>query len=366
MEKEVIFDQQAFLDMGAERSRKFHVLKFRVIMDRLVVEENEGLFKQSRTNFMPVLQGLKAAELLAHGTDFFWSSVHRVFNALDAGNEMIEIMYGIFLQNAFDAFFALLPAGSSLFFKNYGDDQVTLIALGITVESFLDQYILLQKTGKNDFSYGYVKDLSFMPVNMVTIDIANIPHFQRVKMAVVGERTQVLFQRHQVLFESAYHYECNPSVYLGQLFYPRLQQAFDLIRRSDEKLYNQITGSLDFIVPLAKPGASNHPSFASALLKRTIFLSLDLLETNDYYLAECIIHEFSHCQLYKVQDTILLTQTDLIKRYYYSPWRTDPRHLLGLTHGIFVFSRVISFYRDLLQKNFAPAEQDWFEKQEAA
>ena len=122
MEATSIFNQQLFFEQGYERSSKFHVLKFRSVMEKIMKMEGTGSFKNSHSNFIAVLNNLRATELLKNGTDFFWSSVHRLFNALDAGNEMTEIMYGIFFQNAFDAFFDLLPIGSRLEFRNYGDD----------------------------------------------------------------------------------------------------------------------------------------------------------------------------------------------------------------------------------------------------
>lgn len=348
MIEEKIFDHQDFLNLGTERSRKFHVLKFRSVMHRLVQYLDEGYFKNSRSNFIPAITSLKSMELLEHGTDFFWSSLHRLYNAFDANNEMTEIMYGIFLQNTFDSFFQLLPTGSRLEFKNYGDNQITFVHLGISIENFLDRPVILEKLDIDTLMYCYNSDTDSLSGQMVGIDLKSIPAYHQLKMDVIESKIKVLYQRHQVLFESVYHYECNDSVYLGRLFYPRLLKALVLIKTADPTLYNHITENLDYIVPLAKPGKENHPSFASALLKRTIFLSLDLLETSDYYLAECIIHEFSHCQLYKVQDTILLTNVDLTNRYYYSPWRTDPRHLLGLVHGIYVFSRVIKYYMQVL------------------
>ncbi|MCW3116889.1 MAG: hypothetical protein JWM28_971, partial [Chitinophagaceae bacterium] len=243
---------------------------------------------------------------------------------------------------------------------NYGDDNITFINLGINFEAFLDWQVSLEKTGANRVAYGYLNGENSIGSQKSYLEIDNIPYYQRIKCEIISGRIKVLFQRHQVLFESAYHYECNESVFLGQLFLPRLQNAFDIIREGDNGIYNKIIEGLDYIVPLAKPGKQNHPSFASALLKRTIFLSLDLLETSDVYLAECIIHEFGHCQLYKVQDTVLLTQMDLNKRYYYSPWRTDPRHLLGLVHGIYVFSCVIDFYHQLLRKSSISSEiREW-------
>jgi hypothetical protein len=350
MNTEVAFDQQEFLNLGIARSQKFHVLKFRSVMGRLTQYEDEGFFKSSNPNFLSVINSLKSTQLLEYGSDFFWSSIHRVFNAFDAGNEMTEIMYGIFLQNAFDSFFQLLPIWSRLEFKNYGDDQITFIRLGVSIEKFLDWPVILEKTEDKSLAYGYAYNTDRLEGPMVTINLEAIPNYHSIKLDIIAGTIKVLYQRHQVLFEHVYHYECNDSVYLGKLFYPRLVKAFSIIKDADESLYHRITDNLDYIVPLAKPGKSNHPSFASALLKRTIFLSLDLLETGDHYLAECIIHEFSHCQLYRVQDTILLTNVDLSKRYYYSPWRIDPRHLLGLVHGIYVFSCVIKFYRELLTK----------------
>ena len=237
-----------------------------------------------------------------------------------------------------------------------------LIGLGVSIEAFLELPVVLQKASAHQLAYSYLNDTGAGKERQVIVNTETIPYFLRIKCELIAGKIKILYQRHQVLFESAYHYECINSAYLGQLFFPRLEKAFKIIKNGDQKLYETIVSALDYIVPLANPGKNNHPSFASALLKRTIFLSLDLLETNDHYLAECIIHEFGHCQLYKVQDTILLTQTDLTERYYYSPWRTDPRHLLGLVHGIYVFSAVIKFYQHLIAKNSMNAEiSEWVE-----
>jgi HEXXH motif-containing protein len=64
---------------------------------------------------------------------------------------------------------------------------------------------------------------------------------------------------------------------------------------------------------------------------------------NNFHLAEAIVHEFHHSELYilmVVQETLEQRANEL----FYSPWRHDPRPLYGLFHALYVFSGVANFY----------------------
>lgn len=82
-------------------------------------------------------------------------------------------------------------------------------------------------------------------------------------------------------------------------------------------------------------GASSGDAFGSAWLSEP---------ENGLWLAEMLIHEFQHAKLGAIMHLVELFDRpgdDL----FYAPWRSDPRPLAGLLHGIFAFSGVTAFWR---------------------
>jgi len=72
-----------------------------------------------------------------------------------------------------------------------------------------------------------------------------------------------------------------------------------------------------------------------------------------HWTIENLIHEFAHSRLYQLfeLDPILLNERE---EKFRSPWRDDLRHLNGVLHGTYVFSRVASWYEILAGKSDAP------------
>jgi hypothetical protein len=71
--------------------------------------------------------------------------------------------------------------------------------------------------------------------------------------------------------------------------------------------------------------------------------------------AECLIHEGLHQYLYRIEHcSPLFNDADGINEIYYSPWKDEPRPLIMVLHGAFVFTGVIMYYIMLCQKNILP------------
>lgn len=67
--------------------------------------------------------------------------------------------------------------------------------------------------------------------------------------------------------------------------------------------------------------------------------------SNEYYLAECILHEFMHQKLCCIEDIAkIFNGSKHLDEYYYSPWRSDARPLRMILHGLFVFTAVVEFW----------------------
>jgi hypothetical protein len=65
-------------------------------------------------------------------------------------------------------------------------------------------------------------------------------------------------------------------------------------------------------------------------------------------LAVTLVHEFQHSKLNALLDVAPLYDPDH-KVLYQVPWRTDPRPIAGVLHGIYAFSAVADFWRALTQ-----------------
>jgi HEXXH motif-containing protein len=63
------------------------------------------------------------------------------------------------------------------------------------------------------------------------------------------------------------------------------------------------------------------------------------------YMAEMLVHEFSHIKLGGLTHLVSLTHDDPAARYY-APWRYDPRPVGGFLQGIYAFTAIAAFWRD--------------------
>ena len=95
-------------------------------------------------------------------------------------------------------------------------------------------------------------------------------------------------------------------------------------------------------VPVKAAGKKSNNTFCPFKSERiTLFLSESY---NDIRLAEAIVHEFHHNELYMLMETKQLIQDKYNENKFYSPWREDARPLFGLLHAIYVFNGVFDFY----------------------
>lgn len=338
-----------FLNTAIDRSRKFHILKLKTVLGKILTLDKESYFENSTQNYFSFLCKIKATDLIEYGTDFFWSVVHRLSNALDKNNQdEIEKTYIYFLLNSFDSFFSLLPIESQLQFKGIGNNDVILPKLGISLGCYLDNSSILCKVSDTSLTYK-INKFDSIPNNNYLIPLNEIPQWFKLKQEIVCERISIISQKHECIFEEHYYKDCCENVFLSHLLKCRIDKAFDIIKSNDIELYNKLVSSIEYIIPYGNDIEKKYPNFAIATLKKTIFLSIDLLSESDIHVAECIIHEYSHCELHCVQDTVLLTNIENNILEYYSPWRKDPRPLLGLVHAIYIGNEILAFYFKYLQ-----------------
>lgn len=338
-----------FLYTALERSQKFHIIKYKTLLGRLAVLNNENYFENSSQNIIEFQRKIKSHDLLKYCSDFFWSLVHRLSNAIDKKDKgEIEKTYIYFLLNSFDSFYFLLPPNSRISLRDLGNSEIILAKLNISLGIYSDSNASICKISDTILEFKLDK-FNSIEDNTYSILLDEIPSWFKLRKENICGRITVLYQRHVDIFEEHYYQDCCENAFLGHLLKNRIDRAFCKIKINNNSLYEKLVSSIDYIIPYGNDPKNKYPNFAIATLKKTIFLSIDLLTEHEIFIAECIIHEYSHCELHLVQDTILFTNIENNILEYYSPWRKDPRPLLGVIHAIYISHEIINFYHSYLQ-----------------
>jgi HEXXH motif-containing protein len=90
-------------------------------------------------------------------------------------------------------------------------------------------------------------------------------------------------------------------------------------------------------VPFRLPSASTGEAFGSAIVA---------FGEDPATLAAALVHEFQHIRLGGLLHLVRINKDDPRERLY-APWRSDPRPISGVLHGIYAFLSVTSFWRAL-------------------
>ncbi|WP_410640819.1 aKG-HExxH-type peptide beta-hydroxylase [Amycolatopsis sp. lyj-346] len=127
-----------------------------------------------------------------------------------------------------------------------------------------------------------------------------------------------------------------------------LDEAWRLLTRHLPAVAEVLPAGLDSIVPAPAvpfrlPSASTGEAFGSAIVA---------YGEDPATLAAALVHEFQHIRLGGLLHLVRISTDDPRERLY-APWRSDPRPIGGVLHGIYAFFGVTSFWRAL-----AAAEPD--------
>jgi HEXXH motif-containing protein len=320
-----------------------------------------GLFDAARINFqgldgkidaaeraLAILNRLSFAQIVEEGTPFFWMNVHRLLATDSSGPAGPSGSLQYLICHAFDSYFARLADGQGVSFEVEEPAVILLPKLGLRVEAE-PGLVHLQKLHSNGVR---------VEVNgrRSEIELAAIQGKFRFPLLTVAGRdsTKLLLVSHPSLFEQAYIEAVTPATQKAKEQSAMIGDALDLICAAYPSLGQRISTSVKWYVPIATDSLDTHRSFSAASLIGLIFLSE---AANELRLAEAIVHEFHHNELFAYSNVAPLIDgpTD---RLFYSPWREDARPLYGLIHAVFVFAGVCDFYRRLEQ---SPAFQRYHE-----
>jgi HEXXH motif-containing protein len=114
-----------------------------------------------------------------------------------------------------------------------------------------------------------------------------------------------------------------------------------LTSRASERAF-EIAAGLDCLVPLTKPAAQAARSATSTEAVGVIGLDLPRRPED---LAVAVVHEFQHSKLAALLDIVQLYEGS--DRWFFAPWRADPRPIGGLLQGVYAFIGVADMWRTL-------------------
>lgn len=116
--------------------------------------------------------------------------------------------------------------------------------------------------------------------------------------------------------------------------------AWDVLTRWHPAYARELAAGLRTIAPVlpsrSVAGSSSNSAFGSVVLSP---------KTSATALAEVLVHELQHSKLNALLELVPLRHENAGK-WWYAPWRDDPRPLVGLLHGVYAFVSVVEFWRD--------------------
>ena len=134
-----------------------------------------------------------------------------------------------------------------------------------------------------------------------------------------------------------------------------VEQSMDWIRICSPMLSGEMQRALRCIVPVRSDKAEVH---MSATFREAPGLMALSWTPDAAVLVEAMVHEYHHGKLNSllVLDPLIVGPTE--EAIFYSPWRSDPRPLLGILHGAFVFQAVLEFWDRFFKAEIPLLQQD--------
>ena len=311
-----------------------------------------GVFDVARSNFpslgreidsaeraFAVFNRLSFAQIVEEGSPFFWMNVQRILAADNAGlrNGSESLQY--LICHSFDSYFSLLSDGEGVSFELEDHADILLPKLGLRFEA-QPGLLHLQRLHSSRACVETSERRS-------EIALTDIPTEFRLPLLSVASDypARFLLASHPSLFEPAYIDAVTPDAQNAADQAAMIGHALGLISGVYPSMGKRIRASINWYVPIDTDSLDTHNSFSAANLIGLVFLSE---AANELRLAEAIVHEFHHNELFAYSNVTPLID-GAADRLFYSPWRQDARPLYGLIHAIFVFAGVCDFYRCMEQ-----------------
>lgn len=315
---------------GRDNARRLRMLKLALLREHFARDPSlvEG-FERLRA----ALAERTADDVLDHGTTFFWKSVHACCGETVGVGAGFHRSANYLLRTGFDSYFDWLPDGAALSLPPDDVSDLVLPRLGLHVPSRGEPILLCRKDATTiDLRVG---DRA-IEVNIHHVDPSlalrcfDVPGSRGARLVLVGDAS---------LFDEPYRDRITPDIANGDALAALIGRSLALIEAADPELGARLDSSVDWYFPIDSPDQMTHNSFSVRYLFGAIFLSAAY---EDLRLAEAMVHEFHHNELYLLQESEMLAGV-VENDVFYSPFRPDPRPFDGLMHALFVFTGVANF-----------------------
>lgn len=131
----------------------------------------------------------------------------------------------------------------------------------------------------------------------------------------------------------------------------RLSGAVSLLRQTRPLLVEEIARTMRSVVPLL----SLNPDINLSVSAPEFFGAAMVTYDSTPMLAEALAHEYRHNLLNAITEVSALVTPDGEREIVYSPWREDPRPVMGLFHALFTFTEVAEFLRAAVRSDVLSA-----------
>lgn len=317
---------------GLQRFHLDRALKFFLLKSALDEDGTERGRIASESSALQTVSGRSGADIVTLGSSFFWFYADRLYDCVTRGEPIQLHHLRLFLTQLFDCFFPLLQDADSVVLTGAPPD-IVLPCLGVRVRTSGQDCRLTRLSSDRLGLAGEGLDL--------TIDLHS-PGEHRLPGISLTPTAQLLFGIDSLVEDAlASQSMADLSPEASRELAEMLRQALELIRAADGTLTKHLESIIKWYFPIKTQDKRHvHNSFTVASLQGVIFLS----ESYSFLsLAEAVVHEFYHNELWIAMavDKHLRNPSEEI---LYSPWRKDARPLLGLYHGIYVFTGLLEFF----------------------
>lgn len=317
--------------------QKVLALKYLLLLDDLKSREEASEIASHLDQELDPFRTLSALDVVRQASPFFWLNVARLLSRSPKTPTDFQGIARHFLTQAFDSFFGLLADGSEITLRANAGDLV-FPRLGLRIADHLGTVRLRRES---DAELTIRSDRGKLSIALPAVP----QELSLPRLPIRNHAAQLLLINDPALLDSTYGKQLCPETPAAPRLAAMLADCLDLIESVKPELSARLEGLIRWYFPLHTPDMQIHNSFSSAGLIGVVFLSEAYV---DCRLAEAMVHEFHHNELYSLMEVDPLISEEPPAPLY-SPWRPDPRPFYGLFHALHVFSGVADFYRSLEQ-----------------
>ncbi len=317
---------------GLQRYHLDRALKFFLLKSSLD-ENTEAIGRiASGSSALQTVATRNGADIVALGSSFFWYYIDALYEGGTRNEPLSGERLRLFLTQLFDSFFPLLQDSDAVVLVGAPAD-IVMPCLGVRVRTSGQDCRLTRLSARHIGVAGEGLGL--------TIDLES-PGEHLLPGASLTPTARLLFGIDSLLDDALANQSiADLSAEASSELADLLKEAIDLIRVADRELAKQMEAIIQWYFPVKTQDKRQvHNSFSVGSLHGAIFLS----ESYSFLaLAEAIVHEYRHNELWMAM-MVEKHLRNASEEVLYSPWRVDARPLLGLYHGIYVFTGLLEFY----------------------